>query len=130
MPHLHLQIQFGCDFEGYAAGSIPPAHPPSLLIPLSFTPDSSYTWDIMQIFVKSECDYVGGEISVEMFATPLPLSTANLSWIPWLNFNKCCTMQIRQEDLTVLFHCVVRYACVIRMSQCVFVFEVLCEDVV
>lgn len=60
MPHLHLQIQFGSDFEGYSAGSIPPACPPPQTPP-SFILASSYTWDIMQIFVKSECDYVGEE---------------------------------------------------------------------
>ena len=61
----------------------------------------------MQIFVKSECDYVAGEMSVGMFATPLTLSAAALSWIPWLNFNRCSTMCIRQGDLAVLFHCAV-----------------------
>lgn len=125
MPHLHLQIQFGSDFEGYASGSIPPAcpppPPPPLLTPSSFILASSYTWNIMQIFVKSECDYVGGEMSVGMFATPLTLSAAAaLSWIPWLNFNRCSTMRIRQGDLAVLFHCAVRYACIMRMSGCMF----------
>lgn len=86
----------------------------------------------MQIFVKSECDYVGVEMSVGMFATPLTLSAAALSWIPWLNFNRCSTMRIRQGDLAVLFHCVVRYACIMRTSLCtfVFVFYALCEDTV
>lgn len=79
----------------------------------------------MQIFVKSECDYVGGEMSVGMFATPLTLSAAALSWIPWLNFNRCSTMRIRQGDLAVLFYFVVRYACIMRMSlgMCAFLFS-------
>lgn len=76
----------------------------------------------MQIFVKSECDYVWGEMSVGMFATPLTLSAAALSWIPWLNFNRCSTMRIRQGDLAVLFHRVARSACIMRMSPCVFGF--------
>lgn len=128
MPHLHLQIQFGPDFEGYAAGSIPPAcsppppPPPPLLTPPSFIVASSYTWNIMQIFVKSERDYVGGEMSVGMFATPLTLPAAALSWIPWLNFNRCSTTRIRQEDLAVLFLSVVRYACIIPMSSGMFGF--------
>lgn len=121
MPHLHLQIQFGSDFEGYAAGAIPPCLSPSSHLP-SFILASSYTWNIMQIFVRSECDYVGVEMSVGMFATPLTLSAAALSWIPWLNFNRYSTMRIRQGDLAVLFHCVVRYACIMRMSLCTFVF--------
>lgn len=50
MPHLHLQIQFGSDFEGYAAGSIPPP----LLTPPSFILASSNTWNIMQIFFCQE----------------------------------------------------------------------------
>lgn len=87
MPHLHLQIQFGSDFEGYAAGSNPP-----FLAPPSFILACSNTWNIMQIFVKSEYNYVGGELSVGMLATPLTLSAAALSWIPWLNFNRCSTM--------------------------------------
>lgn len=75
----------------------------------------------MQIFVKSECDYVGGgEMSVGMFATPLTLSAAALSWIPWLNFNRCSTMRIRRGDLAVLFHCVRRSACIMPMSRRVF----------
>lgn len=66
MPHLHLQIQFGSDFEGYAAGSFPRClRPPPHLHLHFFILASSYTWNIMQIFVKSECDYVGGEMSVE-----------------------------------------------------------------
>lgn len=76
----------------------------------------------MQIFVKSECDYVWGEMSVGMFATPLTLSAAALSWIPWLNFNRCSTMRIRQGDLAVLFHRVAHSACIMRMSPCVFGF--------
>lgn len=80
----------------------------------------------MQIFVKSEYDYVGGELSVGMLATPLTLSAAAISWIPWLNFNRCSTMRIRQGDLAVLFHCVVCYACIMRMSLGMFVFHGLC----
>lgn len=110
MPHLHLQIQFGSDFEGYAAGSSPP-----FLAPPSFIPACSNTWNIMQIFVKSEYNYVGGELSVGMLAMPLTLSAAALSWIPWLNFNRCSTMWIRQGDLAVLFLCVVHYACLMPM---------------
>lgn len=86
----------------------------------------------MQIFVKSECDYVWGEMSVGMFATPLTLSAAALSWIPWLNFNRCSTMRIRQGDLAVLFHRVAHSACIMRMSPCVFgfYFFFFCEDAV
>lgn len=55
MPHLHLQIQFGSDFEGYAAGSNP-RHPPTpphpLLTPPSFILACSNTWNIMQIFCQ------------------------------------------------------------------------------
>lgn len=76
----------------------------------------------MQILVKSECDYIGGEMSVGMFATPLTLTAAALSWIPWLNFNRCSTMRIRQGDLAVLFLCVVRYACIMPMSSGMFDF--------
>lgn len=115
MPHLHLQIQFGSDFEGYAAGSIPPAVP--LLTPPSFILASSYARYIMQIFVKSECDYVEGEMSVGMFATPLTLSAAALSWIPWLNFNRCSTMRIRQGDLAVLFHCLHAALCMYYANE-------------
>lgn len=57
-----------------------------------------------------------------MFATPLTLSAAALSWIPWLNFNRCSTMRIRQGDLAVLFHRVAHSACIMRMSPCVFGF--------
>lgn len=39
-------------------------------------------------------------------------------------------MRIRQGDLAVLFHCVMRYACIMRMSLGTFVFNVLCEDTV
>lgn len=76
----------------------------------------------MQIFVKSERDYVGEEMSVGMFATPLTLSAAALSWIPRLNSNRCSTARIRQGDLAVLFHCAVRLACIMRMSSATFVF--------
>lgn len=66
MAHLHLQIEFGSDFEGYAAGFIPPPptpaspHPPHPPPPPPLILASSYTWNIMQIFVKSGTDYVGG----------------------------------------------------------------------
>lgn len=77
---------------------------------------------LCRFFVKSEYNYVGGELSVGMLATPLTLSAAALSWIPWLNFNRCSTMWIRQGDLAVLFHCIVRYACLMPMSSGMFVF--------
>lgn len=88
------------------------------LTPPSFILASSYTRDIMQIFVKSECDYVGGEMSVGMFATPLTLSAAALSWIPWLNFNRCSTMRIRQGDLALPSHCVLRDANELYVFMC------------
>lgn len=81
----------------------------------------------MQIFVKNEYDYVEGEMSVGMLAKPLTLSAAALSWIPWLNFNGCSTMRIRQGDLVVLFLSVVRYACIMRMSLGMFAFYVVCK---
>lgn len=40
----------------------------------------------------------GVEMRVGMFATPLTLSAAALSWIPWFNFNGCSTMRIRRGD--------------------------------
>lgn len=121
MPHLHLRIQFTSDFEGYATGSVAPCLSP-LLTPPSFVLASSYTWDIMQIFVKSESDYVGVEMSVGMFATPLTLSAAALSWIPCFNFNRCSTVRIRQGDLAVLFRWALCYSCIMRMSPCTFLF--------
>lgn len=44
-------------------------------------------------------------MSVGMLATPLTLSAAALSWILWLNFNRCSTMRIRKGDLFVLSLC-------------------------
>lgn len=71
-------------------------------------------------FVRSECDYVEGEMSVGMFPTPLTLSAAALSWIPCLNFNRCSTVRIRREDRALLFLCAVCYACIMRMSGRIF----------
>ncbi len=67
-------------------------------------------------------------MSVGMFATPLTLSAAALSQIPWFNFNRCSEMRIRRGDLAVLVLHVVLYACIMRMSPATFVFRVLCED--
>lgn len=119
MLHLHLQIQFDSDFEGYAAGSIPPAHFPFLYLSLSFWLAAIHG-TLCRFFVKSECDYVGGEMTVGMFATPLTLSAAALSGIPWLNFNRCSTMWIRQGALAVLLSCVVRHARIRGWSGCMF----------
>lgn len=51
-----------------------------------------------------------------MFATPLTLSAAALSWIPFLNIKRCSTIRIRQGDRFVLFHWVLCYACIMRTS--------------
>lgn len=50
------------------------------------------------------------------------LISGSLKLIPWLNFNRCSTMRIRQGDLAVLFHRVAHSACIMRMSPCVFGF--------
>lgn len=44
MAHLHLQIEFGSDFEGYAAGFTPPPPPPPLLILLTPLPHLLSFW--------------------------------------------------------------------------------------
>lgn len=85
MAHLHLQIEFGSDFEGYAAG-----FPPS-------SPTSSHFGQ--QLYMEHYADFCQewdrlcwGGLSVGMFATPLTLSAAALSWISLLNLNRCSTM--------------------------------------
>lgn len=98
MAHLHLQIEFGSDFEGYAAGFIPP--PPHPRLSSSSSPPSPTSSHFgQQLYMEHYADFCQewdrlcwGGLSVGMFATPLTLSAAALSWISLLNLNRCSTM--------------------------------------
>lgn len=82
MTHLHLQIQFASDFEGYATESCyPPPSPTHVTPPLSYFGSQRYmehyadfSFSCFFFFFpwsKSDCDYVAGlgEMSVGILAT-------------------------------------------------------------
>lgn len=97
MSHWHLQIQFGFDFEGYAAGfhtEPPPQHTHRLLPPF-ITLVCSYLPSFKLFFLfYSLSRFRGGDAT---------LSAATPGRTPRVGFNGCGTVGLRHRDLAGLF---------------------------